>query len=297
MRVGLSVGQGGLAGLRRARLEPGGGVDDGRVADGVLQRREQRALEAAAVDDDEVGAGHVLQVRRRRLERVRVGAARDERLHLEAVAGDVLGDVGEERGRGDDVEGAGGGTARSPTAGAPCDDEREQRGREKGQGAAPRHEASPGEAAVRLRHAAAGAEAAELQEVVGDAVARLLRGRVDDAAHVAGGELGDPAAGAADHRVAVRRARGHEALAVVGPVHAAQGAHLGQHLQRPVDGGQAQFGALRPRRVVDLQRAEARRRRGDGVEDGAALARQAKAAGGELRRDLGGVEAHVRPPF
>ena len=106
MRIGPRLVERRLAGLRPPALEAGGGLDDGRVAAGVLEGPEQRALEPTAVDDDDVRAGDLTQVGRRRLERVGVCLQGHQGAHLEAVAGDVLGDVGEVADGGHHVEGA-----------------------------------------------------------------------------------------------------------------------------------------------------------------------------------------------
>ena len=77
-----------------------------RLAAGVLECLEQRPFQAAAVDDHEIGGGYLAEVPRCGLERVGVGLERHERTHLEAVSGNVLGDVREETLGGDHVEGA-----------------------------------------------------------------------------------------------------------------------------------------------------------------------------------------------
>ena len=139
---------------------------------------------------------------------------------------------------------------------------------------------------------AGGADAAQLEEVLGDLVAGLKGGRVDDRVHVALRELGRAPATAADDGVPVGGAGGHEGLAVVGAVHAAHGPYLAQHLERAVHGGKAELRAALARGVEDLERAQARAGFGDGVDHRAPLAREAQAALGEASGDGVGVEGH-----
>ena len=63
----------------------------------VLQKLFQEALQPGAVCNQYLAFGHLSDISRRRLECVRINAYGDQSLYRQAIASDVLGDVGQER--------------------------------------------------------------------------------------------------------------------------------------------------------------------------------------------------------
>jgi ribosomal protein L35AE/L33A len=135
-----------------------------------------------------------------------------------------------------------------------------------------------------------------MQEMVGDAVAGLLRRRGRDGLHVALRELRDPAAPAADDGVAVRRGGGHERLAAIRPVHAAQRSDVAEDVEGAVHRGEPQLGAALAGRVVHLHGADTRGCLSHRFEHGAPLPCEPQAALRQLPCDPVRVQRHPTHP-
>ena len=151
VRVRLAGVERRLAGLWRPRGDAGGRRHERRPAARLVQHRQERALQAAAVHDHQVGAGDGAQVRRRRLEGMGVGAVGHELPHREAARRDVLCDVAQEARRRHDVEAAGAGGLLPASAG-PQGEDGEHRGQQGG-AARPRRRRAPPDARPPVGHA------------------------------------------------------------------------------------------------------------------------------------------------
>jgi hypothetical protein len=103
MRVAIGV----PAGRVGAGSEAVGGGHEQVLSTGVLERFGQPGLVAEAIDDEDIALADLDGVLRGGLELVGVKAGGQKAIDLEAVTGNVPGNVGQKGLGGEDVEGAG----------------------------------------------------------------------------------------------------------------------------------------------------------------------------------------------